>query len=135
MRSVSLRSTLVPDDISIRVGRAAAEDGFYLSVDNNKTGSRTGLSLSHADAHKLRDFLNKELGEQAPESTGSGPWVYLEKFNNSDSFWVQFPTEERARDYAMRRTCLQNIQMLARCHQALVPVTVASTSYEWKDIV
>jgi len=65
MRSVSLRSALVPDDILVKVGRAAAEDGFYLSVDNNRTGSRTGLTLSYPAARELCDFLNKELGEYA----------------------------------------------------------------------
>ena len=94
-----------------------------------------GLTLSADDTRKLRDFLNNRLGEQAPEPMGTGPWIYLDKDSYGEDFWCQFPTMEKARDYAKFRTGrgMKN-QMIARCHQTLVPVTVTTTSYEWKDL-
>jgi hypothetical protein len=95
----------------------------------------TGLTLSADDTRKLRDFLNKELGEQAPEPTVSGPWVYLETDSKGNNWWSQYPTRERAQKVAMKRTSFKlETQMIGFCHQTLVPVTVTTTSYEWKEI-
>jgi len=133
MSELVVKSMHEPQDFSLRVSNRPAGIRFHFDVPDKAT---RGLTISFHDARQLRDFLNKELDEQAPEPMGSRPWVYLERSSNEDDFWVQFPTEQRARDYAMKRICSKNThQMLARCHQALVPETVTTTSYEWKDIV
>jgi hypothetical protein len=131
MRDLVLQSSLEPEKYSLLVKHEG--NSVYLRV--NHPNAMKGLTLSIDDARKLRDFLNNRLGEQAPEPMGSGRWVYLDEDSHGEDFWCQFPTMEKARDYAKFRTGrgMKN-QMIARCHQTLVPVTVTTTSYEWKDI-
>jgi len=133
MSELVLRSMYAPKDHIITIdSRSSTKFRVNMITPDNEVG----VTISHEDARKLRDFLNKELGEQAPEPMDSEPWVYLERSSDDNDFWVQFPTEQRARDYAMKRIRFKiTHQMLARCHQTLVPVTVTTTSYEWKDIV
>jgi hypothetical protein len=133
MSELVLRSVFDPQDFSLKVTERPLGFRFALDVPDMAT---KGLTISRADAHKLRDFLNNRLGEQAPEPTGTGPWVYLDEDSHGVGiFWCQFPTMEKARDYAKFRTGrgMKN-QMIARCHQTLVPVTVTTTTYEWKDL-
>lgn len=133
MSELVLRSVFIPGDYQI-ITRAHEDGGVDISVVTYQTSA--GLTLSADDTRKLRDFLNNRLGEQAPKPMGTGPWVYLDEDSHGVGiFWCQFPTMEKARDYAKFRTGrgMKN-QMIARCHQTLVPVTVTTTTYEWKDI-
>ena len=131
MNELVLKSIHDPQDFSVKVFERPG--GIRLLFDVPDKAIK-GVTISFHEARLLRDFLNEKLGEQVSEPMGSGPRVYLEKFNGDDTFWVQFPTEERAREYAMKRAVLNNTQMIARCHQTLVPVTITATTYEWKDI-
>ena len=133
MSELVLRSKYTAETHTVRVNAHRNGDfGVRVSVPDTQV---TGLTLSADDTRKLRDFLNKELGEQAPKPVGTGPWVYLDEDSRGEYFWCQFPTMEKARDYAKFRTGVgMKNQMIARCHQTLVPVTVTTTSYEWKDL-
>ena len=133
MSELVLRSCFIPDEYHLTI--KAHEDGG-IAVNTGTPFHSAGLVLSADDTRKLRDFLNNRLGEQAPKPMGTGPWVYLDEDSHGVGiFWCQFPTMEKARDYAKSRTGhgMKN-QMIARCHQTLVPVTVTTTFYEWKDL-
>ena len=132
MSELVLRGVFYPQDVSLRVeGRLL---GFRFDLDVPDMAAK-GLTISSADARRLRDFLNKELDEQAPEPMGTGRWVYLETNRLDDNVWEQFPTLERAKEFASKRTGFSlKSQAVALLHQTLVPVTVTTTSYEWKDI-
>jgi hypothetical protein len=133
MSELVLKSIYVPQDYSLTVSDRPAGIRFKFDVPDYAT---KGVTMSFHDARQLRDFLNKKLGEQAHAAyTEAGPWVYLDKDSHGEYFWCQFPTKEKAAEYAKHRTGrgMKN-QMIARCHQTLVPVTVTTTSYEWKDL-
>lgn len=130
MSELVLKSMYVPQDIVVAF-RPHFEVGICIQVQND--GKRVGLTISRADARQLRDFLNKELGEQAPEPMGTGQAVYLETDSRGNNTWEQFPTIERAKSFADKRKGVgHKFQAVAYLHQQLVPVV--TTSYEWKDL-
>ena len=132
MKELVLRSYFIQDGYRLTI--KAHEDGGIV-VNTATPFDSAGLTLSADDTHKLRDFLNNRLGEQAPEHMGTDPWVYLEQDSKGNNWWSSYPTRERAQEFAMKRVGFGlETQMLARCHQTLVPVTVTTTSYKWKDI-
>ena len=133
MSALVLRGKYTAETHTVRVN-AHQNGDFGVRVSTPDTQG-TGLTLSADDARKLRDFLNKELSEQAPEPMGTGPWVYLETDSKGNNWWCSYPTRERAQEFAMKRIHFGlETQMIARCHQTLVPVTVTTTPHEWKDI-
>lgn len=130
MKELVLRSVFDPQDFSLQVTERPL--GFWFALDVPDMATK-GLTISLFDARKLRDFLNKELGEQAPGPMGTGPWVYLETNRAGDNVWEQFPSLERAKEFASKRTYLGlKTQAVALLHQQLVPVV--TTTYEWKDL-
>jgi len=130
MSELVLLSMLEPDKYSLNV-RFTGSHKVHLNV--LEPSNSAGLTLSRPDACRLRDFLNKELGEQASEPTGTGQAVYLETDSQGDNRWEQFPTFERAKSFADKRVSFGvKYQAVAVLHQQLVPVV--TTTYEWKDI-
>jgi hypothetical protein len=131
MRELVLRSKYTGETRTIRVITHRNGDfGVRVSVPH---AAIAGLTLSADDTRKLRDFLNNRLGEQALEPMGTGRWVYLETDMVGGNVWEQFPTLERAKEFASKRTGFSlKSQAVALLHQQLVPVV--TTSYEWKDI-
>lgn len=130
MSELVLKSMYVPEDIVVAF-RPHFELGICIQVQNG--GKRVGLTISCADACQLRDFLNKELGEQASEPMGTGQAVYLETDSRGNNTWEQFPTIERAKSFADKRISFGlKYQAVGLLHQQLVPVV--TTSYEWKEI-
>ena len=132
MSELVLKSKYLPETHTIRVNVLGNGDFRVIALIPD---SQVILTLTVDDTRKLRDFLNKELGEQAREPMGTGPWVYLETDSKGNNRWFSYPTRERAQEFAKKRGGFGlETQMLGRCHQTLVPVTVTITSYEWKDI-
>lgn len=130
MSGLVFRSMHDPELFSIAVEPCPVGVRFRMNVPSWAT---KGVTISFADARQLRDFLNKELGEQAPESMGTGQAVYLETNNLGDNRWEQFPTLERAKSFADKHVGFGlKYQAVAALHQQLVPVV--TTSYEWKEI-
>ena len=130
MSELVLKSMYDPDNCRITFDPLR---NHGITIRATGPASYTGLTISHVDARQLRDFLNKELGEQAPKPMGTGRWVYLETNMVDGNVWEQFPTLDRAKEYASKRTGFSlKSQAVALLHQQLVPVV--TTSYEWKDI-
>ena len=129
MTELVLRSMYEPDRYYV----AAKFSGSRLSLTAFSPYGHAGLVLSSADACRLRDFLNEHLGEQAPTPPADGQWVYLETDSRGGHSWEQFPTCDRAREFASKRTGFgHKYQAVACLHQVLVPVV--TTTYEWKDL-
>ena len=129
MSQLVLKSMYEPN----RYSAVVAFTGTRLSLNATSPYGAAGLTISRADARQLRDFLNKELGEQAPEPMGTGQAVYLETDSRGNNTWEQFPTIERAKSFADKRKGVgHKFQAVAYLHQQLVPVV--TTSYEWKDL-
>ena len=130
MNVLVLKSALTPNTVSIKI-MPTFTGGVMLTVVDSR-GSN-GCTLSRPDACRLRDFLNKELGEQASEPTGTGQAVYLETDSRGNNMWAQFPTIEQAKSFADKRASFGvKYQAVAALHQQLVPVV--TTTYEWKEI-
>lgn len=130
MSKLVFRSMHESELFSIAVEPGPVGVRFKLDVPSWAT---KGVTISFADARQLRDFLNKELGEQASEPMGTGQAVYLETDSRGNNTWEQFPTIERAKSFADKRVGFGlKYQAVGLLHQQLVPVV--TTSYEWKEI-
>ena len=126
MNELVLKSIHDPQDFSLTVSDRPAGIRFRFDVPDYAT---KGVTMSFHDARLLRDFLNRKLGEQAPEPMGTGRWVYLETNKLDGNVWEQFHTLERAKEFASKRTGFSlKSQAVALLHQTLVPVTVTTTS-------
>ena len=130
MSELVLKSALAPDTVSIQTKSTFTGAVSLTVVDSRASNSCT---LSRPDACRLRDFLNKELGGQTSEPTGTGQAVYLEIDSRGNKGWEEFPTIERAKSFADKRVSFGlKCQTVAVLHQQLVPVV--TTTYEWKDL-
>lgn len=131
MTELVLNSTYVPSKLTATF-RSHGKVGVGIQT-NYADEVRAGLTISLADARQLRDFLNKELGEQASEPMDTGQAVYLETDSRGNNTWEQFPTIERAKNFAGKRIGFGlKYQAVGLLHQQLVPVV--TTTYEWKDL-
>ena len=130
MSKLVLKSALSPDTVRLKIMPTFSGRVQLIVVDSSTSA---GCTLSRLDAGRLRDFLNKELGEQASEPMGTGQAVYLETDSRGNNTWEQFPTIERAKSFADKRISFGlKYQAVGLLHQQLV--SVVTTSYEWKDL-
>lgn len=130
MSELVLRSALSPDTVRLEI-KSTFSDRVQLAVV--ESFAFAGCTLSRPDAYRLRDFLNKELGDLPSKPMGAGQAVYLETDSRGNNTWEQFPTIERAKSFADKRTSFGlKYQAVGYLHRQLVPVV--TTSYEWKEI-
>ena len=131
MSELVLKSVFDPECFKLSVKSRSV--GIWFEVVDVGDEAIKGVTISFYDARQLRDFLNKELGEQASEPMGMGQAVYLETDSRGNNKWAQFPTIERAKSFADKRVGLGlNYQAVGLLHQQLVPAV--TTTYEWKEI-
>jgi hypothetical protein len=131
MSKLVFKSVLDPKQFSLSVVPRCV--GISFEVFDVGDEVLKGVTISYDDARKLRDFLNNRLCEQAPKSTDSGPWVYLETDSKGNNTWEQFPTPERAKSFADKRVAFDlKYQAVAVLRRRLEPVV--TTSYEWREI-
>lgn len=64
MSELVFKSALAPDTVRLKIIPTFSGRVQLIVVDSFISA---GCTLSKPDAYRLRDFLNKELGEQAPE--------------------------------------------------------------------
>ena len=131
MSELVLKSMLDPECFKLSVESRSV--GIWFEVVDVGDEAIKGVTISFYDAGKLRDFLNKELGDQPSKPTGTGQAVYLETDSRGNNTWEQFLTIERAKSFADKRISFGlKYQAVGLLHQQLVPVV--TTSYEWKEI-
>ena len=124
MNQLVLKSVLAPDTNRLEI-RPTFSGRVQLIIVDSYTSA--GCTLSNPDAYRLRDFLNKELGEQASEPMGTGRAVYLETDSRGNNTWEQFPTIERAKSFADKRTSFGlKFQAVAYLHRQLVPAVTTT---------
>ena len=134
MNELVLHSKYLPETHTFRINSHRDGD-FGLRIEMPDC-QKAGLTLYNSTARQLRDFLNKELGEQAPEPSKpvKAPQLILA--------WQHPANGRRFIQVSSELVATQNAEELRRI-QPDFPIWLAqitkqyvlpNPNYEWKDL-